>query len=282
MPRRTSNILERFQEGIAAFSEVTSDVKDGAKAELRNAYSSDVDNRDKMIDRDDKGEADVELSKTSMEGKRRSKKEVLAGRNVDIDKVISASQSTMSSTTDAELAESLSLVQNRINALTDSYSLQQKQDEPPKDYNFPSEYDSNADLSVDSAVPMSKFQQQMSGNWNIKVMKQNYSNTFIPDEYGMSDTYTSFPPVPSDWTSSDIPMELSSLDDDVLPNISPNGDIGKVLNDFDRDYLHLRQRLVDALRKFEDKNVESGSNNSSTSSSAGRSKYWPPRKTSSY
>lgn len=137
MPRRTSNVLERFQQGLEAFSDMTDVKQKDAKDELRRAYTGSRDDVDIMTNAakivttttvvaaaaaasgiatanaldsstisngDINGDGDGDNSGGNVMAKRKSKKQVLLDRNVDISKIIDASN-VGASVVDAELAE---------------------------------------------------------------------------------------------------------------------------------------------------------------------------------
>lgn len=89
MPRKTTNVIERFQESLKAFSDATSNNEDSKV--LKSAFRNDDD--DDMTN-DINNESNINLeyelnTKRSkvINNKRKSKKEVLSDRNVDIDEV---------------------------------------------------------------------------------------------------------------------------------------------------------------------------------------------------
>lgn len=104
MPRRTSNVIERFQKGMEAFSDMT-----GAKGStdlLKTAYQAESDASavteatDSSSDRSTSTEGkDLKSSKG-----RKKKREVLEGRNVNVEKVIEATRQ-LTSKPDDELAQ---------------------------------------------------------------------------------------------------------------------------------------------------------------------------------
>ena len=255
LPRRTSNVIERLQGGFEAFSAISSTGQlADAKMELKNAYSpsetSDTDDFDVSSIRN------IDSLDTSTDNgkKRKSKREVLLSRNVDIEKVIEATnienESNGGNALDSEISESISLVQDRFEAISERVrgggddTLYQT---------------SSSSSSSSSSGGLSRFQQQMSGNWNSQVIASTENITFENTEYDTSDDYddnssmfkrnllggsndddfdmtTSFvrrpPDAPSDWMltdssfSGDIPSELSAFDDaDDMVSVPASSDL---------------------------------------------------------
>ncbi len=241
LPRRTSNIIERFQEGLSSFSSMTetnlidnSDSLDIATSLVIKSENAFVSDRNPL--------------------KRKNKKEMLLSGNGDMESVISASKAARGESTDNTLAESVSAIQNKISEIA----------------NNANENSAVADSSI------SKFQQQMSGMWNQKVLDENpineYDNYDYPNnniDVGMDMGLT------SSFVSQPMPETLS-VDDVNSSNI--NGVMDKsvvqdLLHEIDQDYNKLRSKLVQLLAKLDEPVLEA-----SDERAQGKSTYFPTYK----
>jgi Asp-tRNA(Asn)/Glu-tRNA(Gln) amidotransferase C subunit len=100
IPRRTTNIIERIQESLEMFSEMTQ-----VKSEISEEIQSVIQTNPTLRDDDTKRK------------QRKKKKELLEEKNVDIEKLITADSSAETNVSE-ELSKSLSLVQERLTSLT--------------------------------------------------------------------------------------------------------------------------------------------------------------------
>ena len=186
--------------------------------------------------------------------KRKNKKEILLAGNGDMESVINASKAARGESTDNSLAESMSAIQNKISEIANNVN----------------ENSAVADSST------SKFQQQMSGMWNQKVLDENpiseynnYDYTSNSIDIGMDMGLT------SSFVSQPMPETLS-VDDVISPNI--NGVMDKsvvkdLLHEIDQDYNKLRSKLVQILAKLDEPVAES-----SDTRALGKSTYFPTYK----
>ena len=134
-------------------------------------------------------------------------------------------------------------------------------------------------LPMANRIGMSKFQQQMSGEWNQKVLRREKYEPQISSSLGginknhndntdidmsrydfPNEEWNSLAPLP---VIADIPSELSAFDDPGMfstpPSISRSVSLMSdassssldlsLLQDFDRDYMQLRGRLVALLER---------------------------------
>ena len=169
----------------------------------------------------------------------KNKKEMLLSGNGDMESVISASKAARGESTDNTLAESVSAIQNKISEIA----------------NNANENSAVADSSI------SKFQQQMSGMWNQKVLDENpaavneYANyDYMNDniDIGMDMGLT------SSFVSQPMPETLS-IDDVDEPSLSSNVDktaVKDLLLEIDQDYSKLRAKLVRILAKLDEPVIE--------------------------
>eukprot|EP01038_Epipyxis_sp_PR26KG_P006429 gene6429-8847_t len=363
MARRTTNIIERFQQGLSAFNEMTDSSKEAGV--LQSAYTASSSEND-MISEDEfisnvnanenisQDEDQIGIkTKANNDGKaRKSKKEVLLERNVNIDSVLQATQK-MTSTDDVDLTDSILAVKNSLQSLSDvakaddssrnyydkneadftsdySASMNRLQDyksqlnsslnpfdqinrismdqtnrqpsnndDKSVDHNDnnPNKVDETVENEVDESsawvkqsqinnnnnnnmLGMSRFQQQMSGEWNQKVLRREkyaspplINNNFIKNDYDDYYNYDDEKDISednnnknyqNDWEikppflPNDIPPELSFND------TSPSYDTSnasmpltltdktkkgiELLKEIDQDYLALRQRLLNYLQ----------------------------------
>lgn len=338
IPRRTSNALERIVQSFEAmtssdknksvgnmFSRSSSSVDDGVDDDIDIGYEEGLDGAvmlsgqgvstpknkittdlatDKIIPNELVSEDGV------IKTRRKSKREVLVERNIDVNEVIEKAKKPMVDEDVAALGESMRIIKERME------NFQKQQQSPPlplpsfgldnddsndyndmnmKDLDFDNDFDmednSNAySYSKPVPEPMSKFQQQLSGQWNMKVMQQQQQQVQSSEAF----MHSNF--------KADIPSELSSLD--AVEDIDKGKDIDvqAVLLELDEDYAKLRTRLVGLIeyaslrtvtvtatatepdhiaqgsvqrdtmqtQGLEDINISSSSSNNST-------KYWPPR-----
>ena len=241
LPRRTSNIIERFQEGLSSFSSMTETNL------IDNSDSLDITSS--LVT---KGENTLVSERNPL--KRKNKKEILLAGNGDMESVINASKAARGESTDNSLAESMSAIQNKISEIANNVN----------------ENSAVADSST------SKFQQQMSGMWNQKVLDENpiseydnYDYTSNSIDIGMDMGLT------SSFVSQPMPETLS-IDDVISPNI--NGVMDKsvvkdLLHEIDQDYNKLRSKLVQILAKLDEPVAESSDNRA-----LGKSTYFPTYK----
>jgi len=226
LPRRTSNIIERFQDGLSSFSSMTE--------------TNVIDNPDSL----DISSSLVAKSQTTAlldernPLKRKNKKEMLLAGNGDMESVMNASKAARGESPDNTLAESVSAIQNKISEIKNTVD----------------ENSAVADASI------SKFQQQMSGMWNQKVLDENpaavneYANyDYMNDniDIGMDMGLT------SSFVSQPMPETLS-IDDDE-PSMSSDVDktaVKDLLLEIDQDYSKLRAKLVRILAKLDEPVIE--------------------------
>lgn len=100
MPRRTTNIIERFQQSISALSESSEFA--ASSNTLQSAYR-DIGETTTMDEETTAIAADERLT-SSENGRRKRKREVLLDRNVDIDGVIEATEK-LSQGSDSDLTQ---------------------------------------------------------------------------------------------------------------------------------------------------------------------------------
>ena len=235
LPRRTTNIIEKFQETLGSIS--GSEAGKAEAQELQSAYgggggggmgaaaaavgraaevsgAAATTTTAAAAGAGAGGEAvDDAVSALTPSGARRSKREVLQARNVDVERVMQATDavSRADELAVAGLSESISAVRDSLDAIKASAAgagaaggvggseaggveglvgaEQQLQPQPQ-----PQQQASGG------ALGMSKFQQQMSGEWNNRVLRRDkwgasssggmgnfdFPNTFgAPDEEGM-------------------------------------------------------------------------------------------------
>lgn len=283
IPRRTTNILEKFTETIATFSDLTSGKKEAG--ELQAAYSP--------TDQDAPSESLPASNSSSREKilRRKSKREVLESRNVDVDRIMEATDVVTrgEDLSTVSLTDSISAVKDRFSALGNADEAGQvgSEDddwESTQMIPFPQEEDAKVE------VGMSKFQQQMSGEWNDRVLRSDSSVEGMGSSEGglLEDSFL------QKWERIDrsldkenasVPQEISALD-----LYSPSSDSSSasaksvqalaVLQEIDKDYLRLRQRLLDLMQQDvgciqENAGLIASVGNDDYEGPVGR-KYWPP------
>lgn len=284
IPRRTTNIIEKFTETFTAFSDLTSGKKEAG--ELQEAYAA--------TDQDAADSSSVSKPGENIL-RRKSKREVLESRNVNVERIMEATDVVTrgEDLSTVSLTDSISVVKDRFSMLgtSSSSALGTAGDESVQfddDWDttqmlpFPQEERKALDLPVDTMdakVGMSKFQQQMSGEWNDRVLR---SDRRVEGE-GLEDSFL------QKWERVDgselkentsVPQEISALD---LYN--PSTSAAKslqalaVLQEIDKDYLRLRQRLLD-LMQLEVGGNEEEDGQVSKQLAAVKKKYWPPLATS--
>ena len=117
-PRRTTNILERIQQNLAMFSEMTT-VTGGIDAEIQSGLQSD-DFAEQLGETSLGSIRDLERVNGDIV-KKKSKKSILKNRNIDVKNLIRRSEEQSAGDGDAiaqsELQKSLTLVQNQFQTL---------------------------------------------------------------------------------------------------------------------------------------------------------------------
>jgi len=293
MPRRTTNIIEKFQETLKTFS--PDDKSSSDAKELLTAYGGGPQAQKSEGTIADLAPDATSASRISIAGKK-SKREVLEERNVDVARVMEATDAVTRGGDDratASLTESITAVREGFDALGEKG----RQSAAALD-SASADAGAGAGAGVlapdtvgaaSSSLGMSKFQQQMSGEWNNRVLRRDkwgsssegvspgmsssdetppsfdYDFPQLPselpngfaDDDDYSDDYSddltdSFvqrwerrdaPPAP---VSSSMPLEIEMSPLPLnLPQTSPTL---QVLQELDKDYLQLRQRLVDLLQ----------------------------------
>ena len=296
IPRKTTNIIEKFQTTFTELSGVGGSEVDGGKgkgsdmttaADLQSVYSAAVPDQEKEL----------------AEGRRRSKRQVLEARNVDVDQVIEATDAITrgDDLNAAGLSESFSAVRDSFDALkeraegTASGGGGGEAGEAGQEMGL----GSMARPEGAGSTTISKFQMQMSGEWNNRVLadspddatfgpgdnfyddeevyeEDDFTNSFLQKWERVSTTTTTTSPV-----VENVPQELSMA---PLPlDLRSNSAAALMLQELDKDYLSLRQRLVDILQTVESQpqpppslEAATPSLESSPSSSQNAQKYWPP------
>jgi len=265
IPRKTTNIIEKFQ---TTFTELSGGGGGGegdggggkgsdmtTAANLQSVYSAAVPVQDKEL----------------AEGRRRSKRQVLEARNVDVDQVIEATDAITrgDDLNAASLSESFSAVRDSFDALKERAEGAAAGETVPG----PGQEEMGLGAGPEQGLPtagagtttMSKFQMQMSGEWNNRVLADSPGDAsfgpgdnFYDDDggdYDEDDLTSSFlqkwerastPPVVEN-VPQDISMAPLSLD----LRTTSNSAAALMLQELDKDYLSLRQRLVDILQTVE-------------------------------
>ena len=390
MPRRTTNIIEKFQETMESFS------GGGVKAEaeeLQSAYGSGPLPPSSLLSSSSsstEGEAltqsalvastssqinaELEAAGSGVLGRSRrgkTKREVLQERGVDVERIEAATEAvTRGDGFDAaSLSESISAVKESLGALgeraaagsasTGVSSLYGGTNSASNNNMIAGESETGPTMLAGSATPpvlsespsalgMSKFQQQMSGEWNTRVKRRDNwaeidagsssskSNNFDFPEFpyenvaGGESNFDGMVPGAYDFDGDDladsfvqrrerkaapqqqeqgasttnnsgtIPQDIESIPAPLL--LKPKKEAQPalvVLQELDRDYLALRQRLVDLLQSQQqtqqlavDSNLPSKTDQdlvlttgplsalTSTTTSFGaevsKTKFWPP------
>jgi len=182
MPRRTTNLIERFQDSLSTFSELTDGKKEAS--ELQRAYRNDDGPTSSAAAAVATGAATAAaaVGMVSETGSRKTKREVLLERNVDIDKVMEATEGSSSTAEDALIKESISAVRQRFsqNTNSDNNEISSAAEESSSISNNDEQESASTAPSPSpspvSKLGLSKFQQQMSGEWNQRVLrKEKYS-----------------------------------------------------------------------------------------------------------
>eukprot|EP00981_Chlorochromonas_danica_P001640 scaffold351_cov162-Ochromonas_danica.AAC.25 len=249
LPRRTTNVIERVQQAFQAFSEISNDA-----------------NRESTIDASAMaGEAVVveeeeeEDSGSNSSGKRtRSKKEMLAKRQVSVSQSnlspppAAASSSSSSSSSSEEGTEQSPLPSPSLAALS-----------PPLTPSPPAPAAAAVAINamsqgggLEGMMGMSRFQQQLSGEWNQRVMRRE---RFAGADDTLQQQIKEVEREEQEQEEEEeerleswgLPQELSAHDLPPPPAATPplaSEDVEEVLREIDRDYLALRSRLVRLLQ----------------------------------
>ena len=351
IPRRTTNILEKFSETFATFSDLTTGKKEAS--ELQEAYSggsvSDATQDSETFT--SPTSPPMVASTTDLALRRKSKRQVLLSRNVDVERIMNATDIVTrgEDLSTSGLSESISAVKDRFSALgaydnNDNVGpVQLFPNVPNEDWDgqgenpFTNPLNEQAGVSgtsptlsgdstsanarigpgammlsgeagIASALGMSKFQQQMSGEWNTRVLrKDKYSGDggsvaemsqggdYDDGGGGLTDSFlqkwerVSGSQEDTGNAAPSIPQEISSLDLPISPAMAGNSNLAmEVLQEIDRDYQRLRQRLVNLLQQEEDFLQQDEPTTVTIASSLAdplgtasteplMKKYWPPR-----
>lgn len=179
LPRRTTNIIEKFTETMAVLTDQTSGKAEAS--ELQSAYSATIPppsttSEDSTI---------LYEPSISAAGKRLSKREVLTSRNIDVERIMEVTDvvSRGDELNSAGLTESIAAVREGLEALGEKASAGGGMySQPPQLSGFGSDGIQAAEESTAAygsgvgALGMSKFQQQMSGEWNNRVLRKDNWN----------------------------------------------------------------------------------------------------------
>lgn len=212
--------------------------------------------------------------------KRLKKKEILISKNIDIDKIIEIEDKNNNNNDiiDKKLVDNLNLVQNKFNQLTEQQNNNNYEFDNDK-YIFPSTNDiSTSTLPSPNPPGLNKFQQQLSGNWNQKIMESSSSmtfNDFDDNKYSMLNTF-----IDENNNNNDNNNDLATVNN-IPSDISYNDDIStskidEVLKEIDNDYQLLRSKLVNIIKKYENNALDIKDNSNNDEMIVVKKKYWPP------
>lgn len=216
MPRRTSNVLERLQQGFAAISDVAN-----VQATSRNADEAILDGDGSFSTITSDIPVTTPQVPRNME-KRLKKRDVILDNGMSLDSVIEISDKTANP--ELDLSESVQLVKSKFEELKSKSAIE------------------SAEVDVQS---MNKFQQQLSGQWNSQVLEnQKYEEAFP------------MPWIDSELDSAPqnsgtmMPLDISS--DDELSET----EIRDLLEQIDQDYNNLRSRLLTLIKQRETQQIK--------------------------
>ena len=177
LPRSTTNIIERFQEGLKLVTQPT----DGSN-NIDNSNTNDINSIDNSNDNDNDNDDSNTIiginDKLTNDNKRRSKKEVYEARNIDIDKVTRYNHHhyhhhhhhhfyciiiiviiiSPNKAIDQQFVESLAAVKEKISTITASNN---------DDDGYSSTSINTSTDTITKNEGLSKFQQQLSGTITI-------------------------------------------------------------------------------------------------------------------
>ena len=308
IPRRTSNIIERFQEQMEKFSEVT----DTSSSILASAYSSSTKDTSDLVEEqtsmlDSATVPSIEDSEKFVERnrkQRKSKKEVLEKRNVNIEQVKKATEYNDEVDLSNELKNSFGTVKSYIDNRAEKYKVDNNEIVGPASYasqsfassddpviekaskesesminSLPSSEYSTSSQVNENLVGISKFQEQLAGDWNARIMRQekynptdaDYNNVVAPisrsfhepnndsavinNEKGKSfddvdetlEKEYEFPPFNiQDATpvQNNIPDEITIADTANEFNLATRDKALSLLEEIDQDYSNIRKKLL--------------------------------------
>jgi hypothetical protein len=250
-------------------------------ANLQSVYSAAVPVQDKEL----------------AEGRRRSKRQVLEARNVDVDQVIEATDAITrgDDLNAAGLSESFSAVRDSFDALKERAEGAAAAGETApgpgqEDMGLGAEPEQGLPTTGAGTTTMNKFQMQMSGEWNNRVLADSPSDaSFGPGDnfyvdggdYDEDDLTSSFlqkwerastPPV-----VENVPQNISMAPLSLDLRTTSNSAAALMLQELDKDYLSLRQRLVDILQTVETQpQTQPPPSLEAPTPVAQKLKYWPP------
>lgn len=321
LPRRTTNIIDRFTESMKLLSIDDEENPDSERrVALRKAFSDEGDEDVNTV----KFEEVADPVEGVVRKQRRNKKAVLEKRAVDVEEVMKA----VAKDTTEDLKETLANVQSQLamqplksqsdkplssfwdtNASSPSSMPWNRSSQPSTSMldsdwmNPPEEWlgdyqsapmapyspgvnDMSGDAVVDiaqeeAAAAASKFQQQLSGGWNQRVLQQSGGGDW--DGVGLEDWGVSSlepvsvtsPTTSGQATSSSLSVSNAPMTRDDLelhlnePNSVFSGEeeqhtslTVQVLKELDNDYRSLRQKLIDLIEQQQQQqaNLSSGLN----------------------
>ena len=117
IPRKTTNIIERFKEAYDGFGDGAN--KSEESSEVQEAYSQSgslTEVAGEKVDVSEEARSARDVQKTTADGRRRSKKDILKERNINIDGVKEAAMKRESQD-DLRLKETANAVRERMNSL---------------------------------------------------------------------------------------------------------------------------------------------------------------------
>eukprot|EP01035_Chromulina_nebulosa_P016842 gene16842-22327_t len=234
LPRRTSNVIERLQKAVESMSESSESLSEGGLT------IEEQDDEESLSTR-------VVLPVDPVTKQRKKKRQVL--RTDELEDVARAAERASKGDSSEEIAESIEKMKSQFSQLqerTKKFSPKNDDFYDSYPYEEPSYVNESPAIppgisdpfllnTIDEPPPLTRFQMQMSGDWNQRVLAKESQ---IPNNNEIT---------------SDIPLEITANDtpfsNDIIKIVESSDDIkDDIIKILDNDYLALRNKLVSLIQ----------------------------------